>query len=88
MMNAQAFIASTSHVKYEFIKFSFKLYELGDNEMKKIITISVLSTLLLGAANNASAFFWDDDDDWKCWGPMGPYGPKLPDCIPYDELDP
>ena len=52
--------------------------------MKKLVAISVFSAFLLGAANNASAFFWDDDDDWKCWGPYG----KIPDCNPYDEWDP
>lgn len=52
--------------------------------MKKFITISVFSAFLMGAAGNASAFFWDDDNDWKCWGPYG----KIPDCNPYDEWDP
>ena len=52
--------------------------------MKKFIAISVFSAFLMGAASNASAFFWDDDDDWKCWGPYG----KIPDCNPYDEWDP
>ena len=52
--------------------------------MKKFVTVSVFSALLMGAASNASAFFWGDDDEWKCWGPYG----KIPDCNPYDEWDP
>ena len=48
---------------------------------KSLISMAAIAALVAG--NSASAF-WDDDEDWKCWGPMG----KIPDCNPYDEWDP
>ncbi|MDX1345049.1 MAG: hypothetical protein R3179_04045 [Sedimenticolaceae bacterium] len=47
--------------------------------MKTLIK-SMMAVSLLAVSASASAFFWDDDDDWKCWG--------IPDCNPYDEWDP
>jgi hypothetical protein len=47
--------------------------------MKTLIK-SMMAVSLLAVSASASAFFWDDDEDWKCWG--------IPDCNPYDEWDP
>ncbi len=56
--------------------------------MKKSFAMSLAAIAVMTVSSSASAFFWDDDNDYKCWGPMGPYGPKIPDCNPYDEWDP
>jgi hypothetical protein len=51
--------------------------------MKKMIAVSVFAAFMLGAVNNASAF-WGSNNDWECMGPFG----EIPGCNPYDEWDP
>ncbi|MGD8556047.1 MAG: hypothetical protein PVJ14_01725 [Chromatiales bacterium] len=46
----------------------------------KTLMKSMMAVSLLAVSASASAFFFDDDEDWKCWG--------IPDCNPYDEWDP
>jgi len=50
--------------------------------MKKIIAASGFAAFMLGAVNNASAFW--SSNDWECMGPFG----EIPGCNPYDEWDP